>query len=207
MKAIAVLFLLTLAVCPSRAQTQEATQLVLNYEKLLQLEEILDNMYKGYKILSDGYNAIKDISEGNFDLHKTFLDRLLAVSPIVKNYYRISRIVTYQQLLIKEYRQVFDRIKNDPNLTAEEINYVGDLYEHLLRQSLRNLDELLMIVTASKLRMNDEDRLKAIDSIYLDMENKLTFLRVFNTSILALITRRAKEKNEIERVRKLHETN
>ena len=29
-------------------------------------------MYQGYKIVSKGYNTIKDISEGNFDLHKTF---------------------------------------------------------------------------------------------------------------------------------------
>jgi len=51
MKEIIILTLLVIsAYMPLRvkAQSQEAVQLVLNYEKLQQLEEILDNMYKGY---------------------------------------------------------------------------------------------------------------------------------------------------------------
>ncbi|HUQ67577.1 MAG TPA: hypothetical protein VM101_15550, partial [Flavitalea sp.] len=54
---------------PSFSQSDEAQQLLLNVEKLTQLKKILNDMYKGYKIVSKGYNTIKDISEGNFDLH------------------------------------------------------------------------------------------------------------------------------------------
>src|SRR3954453_272143 len=82
-------------------QTQEATQLILNYEKLKQLEEILDNMYKGYKILTKGYNRVKDIAEGNFNLHQVFLDGLFAVNPSVAKYQRIPDIIRYQSMLIK----------------------------------------------------------------------------------------------------------
>jgi preprotein translocase subunit YajC len=151
-----------------RAQSQEAAQLILNYEKLQQLEEILDNMYKGYKILTKGYNTIKDIAEGNFNLHQVFLDGLFAVNPSVRNYKRIPYIIQYQQFLVKEYKRAFNRFKNDPNLTVREIKYLENVYGSLFKQSLRNLDELLMIVTATKLRMSDEERLQAIDRIYLD---------------------------------------
>lgn len=187
-----------------RAQSQEVVQLVLNYEKLQQLEEILDNMYKGYKILTKGYNTIKDISEGNFNLHQVFLDGLFAVNPAVRNYKRIPYIIRYQQLLMKEYKRAFNRFRNDPNLTVREIKYLENVYSSLFKQSLRNLDELITIVTATNLRMNDEERLKAIDRIYLDMENKLVFLKMFNSSTQALLMQRAKEKNEITTVQKLH---
>lgn len=188
-----------------QAQSQEAAQLVLKYEKLLQLEEILDSMYKGYKILTKGYNTIKDIAEGNFNLHKVFLDGLFAVNPSVRNYKRIPSIIQYQQFLMRDYKRAFNRFKNDPNLTVREIKYLEHVYEYLFKQSLRNLDELLMVVTATKLRMSDEERLQAIDRIYLDMENKIVFLKVFNNSTQMLAIQRARENHDVETLQKLYE--
>jgi hypothetical protein len=192
------------SICAS-SQTQEATQLLLNYEKLKQLEEILDNMYKGYKILSQGYNRIKNIAEGNYNLHQVFLDGLYAVNPSVRNYQRIPMIIKYQLLLVKEYKRAYSRFKGDDNLTASEIKYLENVYAYLIKQSLKNIEELTMIITASKLRMSDDERMKAIDRIYFDMENKLSFLRYFNNSTQLLALQRAKEKGELTATNKLYE--
>lgn len=186
------------------AQSQEATQLVLNYEKLRQLEEILDNMYKGYKILSNGYNTIKNISEGNFSLHQVFLDGLYAVNPAVRNYKRIPYIIQYQKFLVKEYKRAFNRFKIDPNLTVREVKYLANVYSYLFKQSLRNLDELLMIVTAAKLRMSDEERLRAIDRIYYDLENKVVFLKLFNSTTQWLAMQRARDNHDVITLQKLY---
>lgn len=187
------------------AQTQEAAQLILNYEKLLQLEEILDNMYKGYKILSDGYNAIKNIAEGNFNLHQVFLDRLYAVNPSVQNYARVARIIQYQQQLVRDYKKALARFRTDENLSAREILYIEKVYSDLSQQSLRNLDELLMVITASKLRMSDEERLQTIDRIYYDLEDKLVFLKHFNSSTQVLVMQRAKAQLDVRSLRQLHD--
>lgn len=187
-------------------QTQEAAQLLLNYEKLKQLEEILDNMYKGYTILSHGYNRIKDIAEGNYKLHQAFLDGLLAVNPTVRKYKRIPQIISYQQLLIKEYKRAFGRFKDDDNLTPQEIRYITNVYESLVKRSLNNLQELALIITASQLRMSDDERLMAIDRIYFDMVDKISFLRHFNNSTQLLIIQRAKEKSDVDASKKLNKT-
>lgn len=186
-------------------QTQEASQLLLNYEKLKQLEEILDNMYKGYKILSQGYDRIKGIAEGNYKLHQVFLDALLAVNPAVRDYKRIPMIIEYQALLMKEYKKAYKRFRDDANFTASELRYLESVYTHLVKESVRNLDELAMIVTASKLRMTDEERLKAIDRIFLEMESKLSFLRYFNNSTQMLAMQRAREKSDVNAIQSLYE--
>jgi hypothetical protein len=206
MKTFVFIALLTI-VCPiiSAAQSQEVAQLILNVEKLRQLEAILDNMYKGYKILTKGYNTIKDIAEGNFNIHQVFLDGLYAVSPAVRNYKRIPYIIRYQEFILKEYKRAFNKFRNDPNLTVREIRYLENVYEYLFKQSLRNLDELVMIVTASKLRMSDEERLHGIDRIYDDMEDKVTFLKLFNSSTQALIVQRAKDSHEVTSLEKLYD--
>ena len=187
------------------AQTQEAQQLILNYEKLMQLREILENMKKGYAILTKGYNTIKDIAEGNFNLHDVFLNGLYAVSPAVRNYKKIPLIIQYQKALVKEQQRAYAKFKNDPNLTVDEIKYLENMYSYIIKQSLRNLDELIMITTASKLRMSDEDRLHGIDRIYQDIERKIIFVKEFNKQIRLLTLNRAKESHDVTTLQKLHD--
>ncbi|WP_244307430.1 hypothetical protein [Flavobacterium fluviatile] len=77
------------------SQSQEIQQLILNIEKLAQFKQILSDMKKGYEILSGGYKVAKDMSQGNFTLHKTFLDALMQVSPVVRNYKRVGDIANF----------------------------------------------------------------------------------------------------------------
>ncbi|HRQ51190.1 MAG TPA: TerB family tellurite resistance protein, partial [Agriterribacter sp.] len=86
------------------AQVEELQQLVLNIQKLAQLRQILVNLKEAYQILQGGYNTIINISQGNFSLHKTFLDGLMAVSPSVRNYKKIGDIISMQVQLVKEYK-------------------------------------------------------------------------------------------------------
>lgn len=181
----------------SKAQSQEIQQLILNIEKLSQFKQILKDMKKGYDVLSGGYNAVKDMSQGNFTLHKTFLDALMQVSPVVKNYKRVGDIINYQILLVKESKTTFNRFSKSQNFSQQEVVYFEKVYGNLLNQSLRNLDELLTIVTANKLRMSDDERLQAIDKIYIEMEDKLLFLRNFNASSNVLALQRARESNDV----------
>ena len=55
---------------PAFPQAQELEELALDIEKLAQFKQILSDMKKGYTILSGGYNTIKNLSQGNFNLHK-----------------------------------------------------------------------------------------------------------------------------------------
>lgn len=168
--------------------SDEAQQLLLNVEKLAQLKKILNNMYQGYQLINKGYNTIKDISHGNFDLHKSFLDGLQAVSPAVKKYKRIADIIQQQGQLVKEYKSAFTRFKTSNLFNSTEIKYMENVYENLFSNSFQNLDDLAMIVTAGKLRMSDDERLRAIDRVFDDVSDKLSFLRRFNkeNNILAL---------------------
>ena len=188
------------------AQSQEMQQLLLNIEKLAQFKQILTDMKKGYQILSGGYNTIKELSQGNFSLHETFLDALMQVSPTVRNYRRVGEIVKYQSLLVKEYKSAFEGFRNSGNFSPAEIAYFSNVYSNLLNQSLRNLDELVTVITANTLRMTDEERLTAIDKVYADMQDKLLFLRSFNNNTTVLAIQRAKELNDVRVMRSIYKT-
>lgn len=189
------------------AQAQELQQLALNIEKLAQFRQILKDMKKGYEILTKGYNSVKDLTEGNFSLHKTFLDALMQVSPTVRNYRRVGDIINYQVILVREYRAAFDRFRNSGNFNTGEIAYLERVYDNLFNQSLRNLDELTAVITAGKLRMSDDERLEAIDRIYADMQDKLLFLRSFNNNTSVLVVQRTKELNDVDAMRSIYRPN
>jgi DNA repair ATPase RecN len=186
------------------AQSDELEQLALNIEKLAQYKQTLSDLKKGYEIVSSGYNTIKNISEGNFSLHKTFLDALMQVSPTVRNYKRVADIINYQIVLVKEYKTAFNRFKKDNNFNSQELDYLGSVYDNLFKQSLRNLDDLATVTTANKLRMSDDERLKAIDNIFADMQDKVMFLRYFNNNTTILAVQRAKERNDAATIRNIY---
>ncbi len=204
---ISLSFLGILPAFRASAQADEIAQLILSIEKLAQFKQILSDMKKGYEILSGGYNTIKNISEGNFSLHKAFLDGLMEVSPAVRNYRRVADITNYQIILVKEYRKAYDRFRQDNNFNADELAYLGRVYDNLFKESLRNLDELLTVITAGKARMSDDERLQAIDRIYADMQDKLMFLRHFNNNTTILAVQRAKERNDAQTIRKIYGLN
>ncbi|MGK6353166.1 TerB family tellurite resistance protein [Parapedobacter sp. DT-150] len=190
-----------------RAQTDEVIQLLLNVEKLSQLKGILSDMKRGYEIISGGYNAVRSIAKGNFSLHETFIDGLMLVNPEIRKYHRIADIIRAQKDIVQEYRTAFERFRRSGNFTEEEIAYLGRVYGQLFEASLQNLDELLMVTTSSQLRMSDDDRLRAIDRIFADMEDKLQFLRHFNREGSLMGLQREKEKKETETMNEIYGTN
>src|SRR5262249_45523132 len=140
-------------------------QLLLDYQKLKTEKSILSDMYNAYTIISQGYDQIKSIAKGNFALHQTFLNALLAVSPAVRNYYKIVQIVNAESELVRDYQSAQHYFQATNKFSLNELSYFNDLYSNILAKSLQNLDELAMVITADQLRMSDAERLAAIDRI------------------------------------------
>ncbi|MGE8426339.1 MAG: TerB family tellurite resistance protein [Sphingobacterium sp.] len=203
------LLLLLIGVCCLQlhlvsAQSAEVQQLLLNVEKLAQFKQILSDMKKGYQVTYKGYNAIKNISQRNFNLHNTFLDGLLKVNPEIARYRKVAEIIRLQSAILSEYKSAYRRLTAGGRFRPEEIRYLQQVYKNLFYRSVDNLEELAMILTASKLRMSDEERLRSIDRLYEDMGGKLVFLRRFNKQATALDHNRAKAQSEQELIKKMY---
>ena len=203
MKKIFVIIFLLFAF-KANAQSYELERLILDIQKLAQMKNILSDLYKGYEILNTGYNTTKSISEGNFNLHKAFLDGLLAVSPAVKNYQKALDIIDYEGRIVSEYKSALSRFQQDKHFNRDEITYMINVYNNLIGGTLTNLSNLLNVLTANKLRMSDNERMHAIDGIYDDTKDKYLFLRQFNNSTTILAVQRAAEYNDAGTVKNLY---
>lgn len=203
MKKMLWVVMFCFSVSRANAQEFEIAQLLLNIEKLVQFKNILQDMKDGYEILTTGYNSVKDLSEGNFSLHKVFLDGLLEVSPTVKKYKRIAQIVEMQIELTRTYKVALKRFRLSELFSATEMDYLEGVYGRLFNSSLRNLEDLTMVITAGTMRMSDDERLTAIDEIYADMSDKLVFLRSFNEENSVLLFQKVNAQKDVRVLKEL----
>jgi hypothetical protein len=208
-KIIAALTFTLAFTAPARTQSlaDDIKQLLLDYQKLKEERQILTDMYTAYNIIHQGYDQIKSIAHGNFALHQTFLNSLLAVSPAVRNYYKVANIINNEAKLVKEYQSAQHYFQSTGHFTANELTYFNDLYANLLSSSLTNLDELTMVMTADELRMSDSERLTAIDRIDDSMSAQLSTLRAFNNANAITDGQRSIQAADIESLQNLYGIN
>lgn len=186
------------------AQSNELQQLLLNIEKLTQFKAILSDMKTGYQIYQQGYGMVSDLSKGNYNLHNVYLTGLMAVSPAVRNNPRVKQIVDQQGDLLMEYRRYAVLLRQSGTFNGNELRYINKVFDQLVGQSHADVEDLANVMTAGKLRMSDDDRLRAIDRIFTNSTEQLHFLRWFNRKAVLLSLGRAKDLNDTQALRQLY---
>jgi hypothetical protein len=209
MKRVALIALLlagcSTAPCNAQSTADAIKQLLLDVQKLQDLKSILQEMKKGYEILDKGYTEIRNIAKGRFELHKAFLDGLLAVSPSVRNYHRISAILEAETNLVREYSQGRSQAYAGGLFTGQELGYFERMYSVLYKRSQQSLDELTMVITAGELRMSDAQRLRSIDRVYMEISGLLRAVRQLNQETSLQAAQRQHEKDELNFLKLLYD--
>jgi hypothetical protein len=201
---LVLIFLLSATGARTQSISQLLTELALDIQKLSELKTVLNDLYTGYQVVDNGYTTVKNISEGTFHLHKTFLDALLTVSPAVKNYSRVEGIINAEYAIVSEYKTATRHWQADGHFTAAELNYIGQTCAALFQQSEKEVDELDMVLAADSLRASDAERMRMIDRIYGNITGQLSFLRQFNAGVAVQSAQRSKEANDITTMKRIY---
>ena len=210
MKIFGVLTLLfpgVLLTSSGRTQGFDIQQLLLDVQKLSTLKGILNDMRQGYQELDKDYSAVRDVAQGNFNLHKAFLDGLLAVSPAVRTYQHAIDIVDLQGRLISKYQTAWSFFQKQSRLQPAELTLIGRTFSQLLQDSLDDLADLSRVLTDGTLRASDAERMRQIDGIYNSMVGRVRFLDDFNNRNALLIAQRQGVFAEDQTARNLHDIN
>lgn len=178
----------------SNSQEYEATVLVLNWEKMEEIRKTITQVREAYQILETGYNKIKGVADGDFKLHDAFIQGLKEVNPAIKNYFKVADIIKYQKTLISSYKNLYKKVSKTDNFSLKETEILKIAAENMIKESWNNLDDLIMVITASNLSMEDSDRIKIIDRIHNDITNQLKFIKTLDQKITSISIHRDQEK-------------
>ena len=116
----------------------------------------------------------------------------------------MADIIAMQISIAKQSGNAIKSFKNNHRFTSSEINYLQSVFDKLLSDCAKNLDELLNLITNGNLQMKDDERIKAIDKIYVDMQDKQQFVRAFTNNAAGLSIQRSNEENDIIISKKLN---
>lgn len=204
MKKICCLLLLTCSCVMGFSQSQEIQQLVMDIEKLAQLKSMYRSMVKGYNTLTKGYGEVINLAKGNFDLHKTYLDGLMAVNPAVRRYGKINSVAANQSLIVNECNDAYQKFVRSGMFSGAELMEMKSSGKRIVDESGKELDELLLVVTPGSLRMNDEERIRAIDRIDVTMNEHLKAMRLMIADNRQISLLRAQKQRDVKAMKTLN---
>lgn len=182
---------------------QKKTQKKYLLQQIAALQVYIGYAKKGYEIVDGGLQSIKDITGGEFSLHSAFITSLKAVSPVIRKHVKVAEIIEYQIRIGK----AFGTVKYSPHLSISNQLYVLSVHEKVINECGKDLEELLLVITSGKVEMNDEERMRRLESIYESMVDKYAFTMDFIGQVMVMINRAEKEEQFINQLRKNYEIN
>jgi len=178
---------------------QKQTQKKYLLQQIAALQIYISYAKKGYNIASKGIATVRNIKKGDFNLHRDFFSSLKNVNPKISKYVKVADIVAYQLRIIKQIKQTLQGIRETKQFTNEELDYCKQVFDNLLNECAKTIDELIMVITSGKLEMRDDERLRRIDNLYTDIQDKYSFCSSFSDDMGILSVQRLGDQIEINR--------
>ena len=126
------------------------------------------------------------------------------VKSIISYYQRIRDITKKQLRLVDEYKRSWSLIRQDSHFTVEEIFYMEKVYSGILDESLKNIDQISLIIKSFTTKMSDAKRLELINNAADQVDVNYSDLVQFNRQNTLLSLQRAKTETEVQAVKKLY---
>jgi uncharacterized protein YqgV (UPF0045/DUF77 family) len=183
---------------------QKATQKKYLLLQIAALKVYSGYLSKGYAIAKNGLNTIKSLKKGDLLQHTNYFNSLVTVNPKVRRYKKVAEIIALQITIVKQSASAIRNFKHSPHFTQAEITYLQNVLNAMMTDCSENLDELMNLITNTNLKMKDDERIKAIDKLYVDMQDKQQFTRSFCSSAAGLSVQRSNEENDIIISKKLN---
>ena len=162
-------------------------------------QKVLENKMSELKL-----TEISDWVEKQRAQYANYFDELWRIKAALAYYQRIKDIIEKQLQIVNEYKGAWALFKQDKNFTADEMDYMQEVYNGLMDESIKNLDQLSLVINAFVTQMSDAKRMEIINEVDNKLDENLNDLREFNNQNKMISLHRASEKGEIETVKKLY---
>ena len=138
-------------------------------------------------------------------LYSNYYNELWQIKSVISYYERIKDMTVKQVAMVREYRQAWSVLRRDEHFNAIELNQMEHVYAGMLDASLKNLDQIMLVVNGYQTQMTDEQRLELINHAGDRFDENYKDLRQFNTQNIMLSLHRSKELNDLQTIKHLYE--
>lgn len=138
------------------------------------------------------------------DLYQDYFDELWKVKDVLTLYHRIKEITQQEVSLVKQYHSAWKGVQQDGHFTAKELLYIGQVYTGILTESVKNLDQVALVINPFTTQMTDAKRLDIINKAADGMQQNYDDLEQFNSRNIGISLQRSRDENDINVVKQLY---
>ena len=162
-------------------------------------QKVLENKMSELKL-----TEISDWVEKQRAQYANYFDELWRIKAALAYYQRVKDIIEKQLHLVNEYKAAWALFKQDKNFTVDELDYMQEVYNGMMDESIKNPDQLSLVINAFVTQMSDAKRMEIINEVDHNLDENLSDLREFNNQNKMMSLQRASEKGDIETLKKLY---
>jgi len=165
-------------------------------------QKVIENQMSKTKL-----SEISGWTEQQKQLYSSYYTELWKIKSAIANYQRIKDITLKQAALVSEYKQAWNLFRQDSHFNPQELSYMQQVYSGILDASVKNLDEIMLVVSPTKTQMTDEQRLELINHASDHLDENYNDLHQFNNQGIQLSLQRSKDLNDTQSIKKLYGIN
>ncbi len=137
-------------------------------------------------------------SEKQQKLYGDYYDELLKVKSVIAYYQRVKDLTVKQVAMIGEYQRAWKLFRSDSHFKPEELAEMERVYAGVLDASMKNLDQIMLIINPGKTQMTDQQRLEMINEAGDRLNENYSDLKQYNNQNMILTLHRSKDLNELQ---------
>lgn len=162
-------------------------------------QKVVENAMSKLKL-----SQIGDWVQKQKDLYQNYFDELWKVKNILTYYFRVKEIINQQSALLRQYHRAWQGVKHDGHFTADEVAYIGKIYTGMIEESLKNLEQVSLVINSFTTQMSDASRMEIIDDAARRMQTNYDDLKRFNSENIQLSIQRSNDEHDISIVKQLY---
>ncbi|MFH6997359.1 conjugal transfer protein TraI [Flavobacterium plurextorum] len=149
-------------------------------------------------------DEISDWTEKQKELYKNYYEELAKVKSIITYYQRIKDISEKQVRLVDEYERAWNLFQKDAHFNSSELDYMQSVYSGILDESLKNIDQIFLVLDSFTTQMSDAKRLEIINAAADQIDANYDDLTLFNRQNILLSLQRAKTEHDVKSVKQFY---
>jgi hypothetical protein len=146
-------------------------------------------------------DEISDWTQKQKELYKNYYEELAKVKSIITYYQRIKDISEKQVRLVDEYERAWNLFQKDAHFNSSELDYMQSVYSGILNESLKNIDQIFLVLDSFTTQMSDAKRLEIINAAADQIDANYDDLTLFNRQNIILSLQRAKTQHDVKSVK------
>lgn len=162
-------------------------------------QKVLENQLSKLKL-----TEIADWTEKQKQQYAKYYEELWRVKSAITYYKRIKDLAQTQIDIVDEYKWAWGLFQKDKHFKPEELEYMHKVYSGILDESIKNLDQIFLVINSFKTQMSDGARLELISKAATEMDANYAALKKFNRGNIGTSIARTASLEETAKLKEIY---